>query len=127
MGGRGLHLRPDEAGYFWLVGRTDDLINATSHLVGPFEVESAVIEHPAVSEAGVIGKPDSISIEIVKAFVRLMEGYEPNEEPQSEILQFIRAKLGAALAPREINFVDFLPRARKLGLQEGDTGTLEVN
>ena len=60
----------DADGYFWFVGRADDVINTAGHLVGPFEVESALIEHPAVAEAGVIGKPDPVAMEIVKAFVR---------------------------------------------------------
>ena len=129
--------RYDEDGYFWFVGRTDDVINTAGHLVGPFEVESALIEHPAVAEAGVIGKPDPIAMEIVKAFVALNEGYEPTDELRSEIMRFARQKLSAGIAPREIAFADSLPKtrsgkimrrllkARELGLPEGDTSTLE--
>ena len=129
--------RLDEGGYVWFVGRTDDVINTAGHLVGPFEVESALIEHPAVAEAGVIGKPDPIAMEVVKAFVALKEGYEPTEELRRDISRFARQKLAAAVAPRELEFVDSLPKtrsgkimrrllkARELGLPEGDTSTLE--
>ncbi|HWQ28994.1 MAG TPA: acetate--CoA ligase [Dehalococcoidia bacterium] len=129
--------RMDEDGYFWFVGRADDVINTAGHLVGPFEVESALIEHPAVAEAGVIGKPDPVAMEIVKAFVTLKDGYEPSEELRRELLHFAREKLGPGVAPREIDFVPSLPKtrsgkimrrllkARELGLPEGDTSTLE--
>lgn len=129
--------RLDEDGYFWFVGRADDVINTAGHLVGPFEVESALIEHPAVAEAGVIGKPDPIAMEVVKAFVALKDGYEPTEELRREIMRFARQKLAAAVAPREIDFLPSLPKtrsgkimrrllkARELGLPEGDTSTLE--
>ena len=129
--------RRDEDGYFWFVGRTDDVINSAGHLVGPFEVESVLIEHPAVVEAGVIGKPDPIAMEVVKAFVALRDGYEPTEELRRDIMNFARKKLAAAVAPREIDFLPSLPKtrsgkimrrllkARELGLPEGDTSTLE--
>jgi len=129
--------RMDDEGYFWFVGRSDDVINTAGHLVGPFEVESALIEHPAVAEAGVIGKPDPVAMEIVKAFVSLKEGFEPTDELRRELLGFARQKLGKAVAPREIDFIDTLPKtrsgkimrrllkARELGLEEGDTSTLE--
>ena len=129
--------RMDSDGYFWFVGRTDDVINTAGHLVGPFEVESALMEHPAVAEAGVIGKPDPVAMEVVKAFVSLHEGYQPTPELRNEIMGFVRRKLAAAVAPREIEFVDSLPKtrsgkimrrllkARELGLPEGDTSTLE--
>ena len=127
----------DEDGYFWFVGREDDVINTAGHLVGPFEVESALLEHPAVAEAGVIGKPDPIAMEVVKAFVALKDGYQPSDELRRELNQFARKKLAAAVAPREIEFVDSLPKtrsgkimrrllkARELGLPTGDTSTLE--
>ncbi len=127
----------DEDGYFWFVGRSDDVINTAGHLVGPFEVESALIEHPAVAEAGVIGKPDPIAMEVVKAFVSLKEGYEATDELRRELMGFARQKLAAAVAPREIEIIDGLPKtrsgkimrrllkARELGLDEGDTSTLE--
>jgi len=129
--------RMDEDGYFWFVGRSDDVINTAGHLVGPFEVESALIEHPAVAEAGVIGKPDPVAMEIVKAFVTLKDGYEPSDKLRGELLQFSRKKLGPGVAPREIDFLATLPKtrsgkimrrllkARELGLPEGDTSTLE--
>ncbi|MBI4640717.1 MAG: acetate--CoA ligase [Candidatus Tectomicrobia bacterium] len=129
--------RMDQDGYFWFVGRADDVINTAGHLVGPFEVESALIEHPAVAEAGVIGKPDPIAMEVVKAFVSLKDGYSPSDELRNEIMRFARQKLSAAIAPREIEFIPGLPKtrsgkimrrllkARELGLPEGDTSTLE--
>jgi acetyl-CoA synthetase len=129
--------RMDEDGYFWFVGRSDDVINTAGHLVGPFEVESALIEHPAVAEAGVIGKPDPVAMEIVKAFVTLKDGYEPSDQLRRELLNFSRTKLGPGVAPREIDFIEVLPKtrsgkimrrllkARELGLPEGDTSTLE--
>jgi acetyl-CoA synthetase len=127
----------DQDGYFWFFGRSDDVINTAGHLVGPFEVESALIEHPAVAEAGVIGKPDPERMEIVKAFVSLKNGYSPSEALKEEIQKFVRNALAAHAYPREIEFVDSLPKtrsgkimrrllkARELGLPEGDTSTLE--
>ena len=129
--------RQDVDGYFWFVGRSDDVINTAGHLVGPFEVESALIEHPAVAEAGVIGKPDPVAMEIVKAFVSLKQGFEPTPELRRELIGFARKKLGPGVAPREIEFIDSLPKtrsgkimrrllkARELGLPEGDISTLE--
>jgi acetyl-CoA synthetase len=129
--------RRDEDGYFWFVGRKDDVIKTSGHLVGPFEVESTFMEHPAVAEAGVIGKPDPVAGEVIKAFLSLHDGYEPTDALRRELLGFARARLGAAIAPKEIQFVETLPRtrsgkimrrllkARELGLPEGDTSTLE--
>ncbi|MQF48646.1 acetate--CoA ligase [SAR202 cluster bacterium AC-647-N09_OGT_505m] len=129
--------RMDKDGYFWFIGRADDVINTAGHLVGPFEVESALIEHHAVAEAGVIGKPDPVAFEVVKAFVALHDGHDPTDRLRNEIMGFVRQKLSAAVAPREIQFVDSLPKtrsgkimrrllkARELGLPEGDTSTLE--
>ncbi len=129
--------RRDADGWFWFVGRADDIIKTAGHMVGPFEVESALMEHPAVAEAGVIGKPEPVIGEIVKAFVVVKAGYEPSEELRLEILGFGRTKLGSAVAPKEIAFIENLPRtrsgkimrrllkARELGLPEGDTSTLE--
>ena len=128
----------DPDGYFWFVGRKDDVIKTSGHLIGPFEVESALMEHQAVAESGVIGKPDPVALEIVKAFVVLRGGYEPSQVLQRELLAFARTRLGAAVAPKEIEFVTSLPRtrsgkimrrllkARELGLPEGDTSTLEA-
>jgi acetyl-CoA synthetase len=129
--------RRDADGYFWFVGRSDDVIKSSGHLIGPFEVESALLEHPAVAEAGVIGKPDPIALEIVKAFVSLKPGFMPSDALARELLGFSRKRLGAVVAPKEIVFLDALPRtrsgkimrrllkARELGLPEGDTSTLE--
>lgn len=129
--------RRDADGYFWFVGRRDDVIKTSGHLIGPFEVESILLEHPAVAEAGVIGKPDPIAMEIVKAFVSLKGGYEANETLRRELLGFARARLGAVVAPKEIEFREKLPRTRsgkimrrllraqELGLPTGDTSTLE--
>jgi acetyl-CoA synthetase len=128
----------DLDGYFWFVGRSDDIIKTAGHMVGPFEVESALMEHPAVAEAGVIGKPDPIIGELVKAFVALKPGVKPTEELRMELLGFGRAKLGSAVAPKEIQFEDNLPKtrsgkimrrllkSRELGLPEGDLSTLET-
>ncbi len=127
----------DKDGYFWFVGRIDDVINTAGHLVGPFEVESALLEHPAVAEAGVIGKPDPLAMEVVKAFVSLKEGHQPTDALRHELMGFCRKKLAAAVAPREIEFLDKLPKtrsgkimrrllkAKELGLPTGDTSTLE--
>ncbi|RLC59621.1 MAG: acetate--CoA ligase [Chloroflexi bacterium] len=129
--------RMDSDGYFWFIGRADDVINTAGHLVGPFEVESALLEHEAVAEAGVIGKPDPVAMEVVKAFVALKDGYEESEELLRELRQFAIGKLGKAVAPREIEFLPGMPKtrsgkimrrllkARELGLDEGDTSTLE--
>lgn len=129
--------RRDADGYFWFVGRADDMIKSSGHFIGPFEVESALMEHPAVHEAGVIGKPEPVVGEIVKAFVALKPGVEASEALRRELLGFARQRLGAAVAPKEIAFAATLPktrsgkimrrllRARELGLPEGDTSTLE--
>ena len=129
--------KKDGDGYFWFVGRADDVIKTSGHLIGPFEVESVLIEHKAVAEAGVIGKPDPVAMEVVKAFVSLKDGFEPSDELRRELLGFARVRLGAAVAPKEIAFLPTLPKtrsgkimrrllkARELGLPEGDTSTLE--
>ena len=130
--------RRDADGYFWFVGRADDVIKSSGHLIGPFEVESLLMEHRAVAEAGVIGKPDPVAHETVKAFVLLKSGVQPDEALRRELLGFARSHLGAVVAPKEIEFVSSLPRtrsgkiarrvlrARELGLPEGDTSTLEA-
>jgi acetyl-CoA synthetase len=129
--------RRDADGYFWFVGRSDDVIKTSGHLIGPFEVESVLMEHKAVAEAGVIGKPDPVAGEVVKAFVSLKDGYQPTPELRRELLGFARTRLGAVVAPKEIEFHSSLPKtrsgkimrrllkARELGLPEGDTSTLE--
>jgi len=129
--------KQDADGYFWFVGRADDVIKSSGHLIGPFEVESALMEHRAVAEVGVIGKPDPVAGEIVKAFVSLKLGYELHEALKRDLLGFARKRLGAVVAPKEIDFVASVPKtrsgkimrrllkARELGLPEGDTSTLE--
>jgi acetyl-CoA synthetase len=130
-------VRRDGDGYFWFVGRKDDVIKSAGHLIGPFEVESALLEHPAVAEAAAIGKPDPVALEFVKAFVSLKPGSTPSEALRLELIGFGRSRLGRAVAPKEIDFLPSLPRtrsgkimrrllrARELGLPEGDTSTLE--
>ncbi len=129
--------RRDADGWLWFVGRADDVIKSAGHLIGPFEVESALMEHPAVVEAGVIGVPDPVAGEVVKAIVTLRPGFRPCEDLRLELLGFSRSRLGAAVAPRIITFDQHLPKtksgkimrrllkARELGLPEGDLSTLE--
>lgn len=140
--GDGLYLTGDLAkedadGYFWFVGRKDDVIKSAGHLIGPFEVESALTDHPAVAEAAVIGMPDPTVGEVIKAFVTLKTGFVADEDLRLELLGHARKRLGAAVAPKEIEFADSLPhtssgkimrrllKARELGLPEGDTSTVE--
>ncbi len=129
----------DEDGYYWFVGRADDLIKSSGHLIGPFEVESALIEHDAVAEAAVIGLPDDTAGEVVKAFVTLNPGFDPSEALERDIRGHARKRLGAAVAPRAVVFRNTLPKtrsgkimrrllkARELGLPEGDISTLETD
>ncbi|MBY6201007.1 acetate--CoA ligase [Maritalea mobilis] len=129
----------DADGYFWFVGRADDLIKSSGHLIGPFEVESALIEHDAVAEAGVIGVPDETAGEVVKAYITLNPGFDPSEALERDIRGHARKKLGPAVAPREVVFRKTLPKtrsgkimrrllkARELGLPEGDISTLETD
>lgn len=131
--------RMDEDGYFIYVGRGDDVIKTAGERVGPFEIESALVEHPAVAEAGVIGKPDPEGIrgEIIKAFLVLRKGYTPSKELEEDIRKFIKNRLAGHMYPREIEFRDVLPRtqsgkimrrvlkAQELGLPTGDLSTLE--
>ena len=138
----GLYLTGDLAkrdgdGYFWFVGRKDDVIKSAGHLIGPFEVESALMDHPAVAEAAVIGIPDPTVGEMVKAFVTLKNGVVGDEDLRLDLIGHARKQLGAAVAPKDIAFVDALPhtssgkimrrllKARELGLPEGDTSTIE--
>jgi acetyl-CoA synthetase len=130
--------RRDEDGWMWFVSRADDVIKSAGHLIGPFEVEAALTEHPAVLEAGVIGVPDPVAGEVVKAFVTLDGAYQPSEDLRLDIMGFARRRLGPAVAPRSIAFDQHLPKtksgkimrrllkARELGLPEGDLSTLEV-
>ena len=128
--------RVDDDGYIWFVGRADDVIKSAGHLIGPFEVETVLMEHPAVVEVGVIGKPDPVAGELVKAFVTLRPDIPATEELRGELLAFGRRRLGG-LAPKEIDFDPHLPhtrsgkvmrrllKSRELGLPSGDTSTLE--
>ncbi|MRX72732.1 acetate--CoA ligase [Bacillus lacus] len=127
----------DEDGYFWFQGRIDDVIMTSGERVGPFEVESKLVEHPAIAEAGVIGKPDPVRGEIIKAFVALRDGYEATDDLKDEIRQFVKVGLAAHAAPREIEFKDKLPKTRsgkimrrvlkawELDLPAGDLSTME--
>jgi len=127
----------DKDGYFWFIGRDDDVINTGGHLVSPFEVESALLEFPAVAESAVVSKPDPINMEVVKAFVALKPGYAPGSDIELEIMNFIRKKLSPLAMPQEIEFVESLPKtrsgkimrrllhAKEWGEEIGDTSTLE--
>jgi acetyl-CoA synthetase len=127
----------DADGYFWFVGRADDIIKSAGHLVSPFEVESVLMSHPAVAEAGVIGLPHSLTGELVKAFIALKPGSLANDRLRLELLGYARRLLGPAIAPREIEFTSHLPKnragkimrrllkARALNMPEGDISTLE--
>ena len=127
----------DEDGYFWFVGRDDDVINTAGHLVGPFEIESALLEHEAVAESAVVGKPDPVNMEVVKAFIALKPGFQASKELELDIMNFVRKKLSALAMPQEIEFVPGLPktrsgkimrrvlRAQEWGEEIGDISTLE--
>ena len=133
----GDHAKKDSEGYFWFIGRADDVIKTSGERVGPFEVESALLDHPSVVEAGVIGKPDQLRGEIIKAFVVLQPGIQPSEELKSELEEFVKKHLAGHAYPREIEFIDKLPKtrsgkimrrilkAKELGQPIGDTSTLE--
>jgi len=127
----------DTDGYYWFIGRDDDIINTGGHLVSPFEVESALLEHPAVAESAVVAKPDFVNMEVVKAFVSLKPGYVASAELDLEIMNFIRKKLSPLAMPQEIEFVAGLPKTRsgkimrrvlkaqEWGEEIGDISTLE--
>jgi len=127
----------DKDGYYWFVGRDDDVINTGGHLVSPFEVESALLEHEAVAESAVVSKPDEINMEVVKAFITLNKGYEPNDDLELKIMNFIRKRLSPLAMPQEIEYVDSLPKTRsgkimrrllhaqEWGEEIGDVSTLE--
>jgi len=127
----------DSDGYFWFAGRDDDIINTAGHLVSPFEVESALLEHQAVAESAVVAKPDEVNMEVVKAFVTLKPGFEASTDLELEIMNFIRKKLSPLAMPQEIEYVPSLPktrsgkimrrllRAQEWGEEIGDTSTLE--
>jgi acetyl-CoA synthetase len=127
----------DADGYFWFSGRDDDVINTGGHLVGPFEIESALLEHAAVAESAAIGKPDPINMAVVKAFVALRPGFEPGADLELDIMNFIRKRLSPLAMPQEIEFLDRLPKtrsgkimrrmlkAKEMGQDVGDTSTLD--
>jgi acetyl-CoA synthetase len=127
----------DNEGYFWFVGRDDDVINTGGHLVSPFEVESALLEHPAVGESAVVAKPDDVNMEVVKAFITLKPGFTPSKNLELEIMNFIRKKLSSLAMPQEIEYMDNLPKtrsgkimrrllhAKEWGENLGDISTLE--
>jgi acetyl-CoA synthetase len=127
----------DNDGYFWFIGRDDDVINTGGHLVSPFEVESALLEHPSVGESAVVAKPDEVNMEIVKAFITLKPGFTPSKELELEIMNFIRKKLSSIAMPQEIEYMDKLPKtrsgkimrrllhAKEWGEEIGDISTLE--
>jgi acetyl-CoA synthetase len=102
----------DTDGYYWFVGRDDDVINTGGHLVGPFEVESALLEHPAVAESAAVAKPDPVNMEVVKAFVTLKPGFTETVDLELEIMNFVRKRLSPIAMPQEITFVTSLPRTR---------------
>jgi len=127
----------DNEGYYWFIGRDDDVINTGGHLVSPFEVESALLEHPAVGESAVTSKPDEINMEVVKAFITLKPGFTPGPDLELEIMNFIRKRLSPIAMPQAVEFVDGLPKtrsgkimrrvlhAREWGEEVGDISTLE--
>jgi acetyl-CoA synthetase len=139
---RGWYLTGDRAsidadGYYWFVGRDDDVINTGGHLVGPFEIESALLEHEAVAESAAVGKPDPVNMEVVKVFITLKAGYEPGDDLELEIMNFVRKRLSPLAMPQAIEFVTSLPktrsgkimrrvlRAQEWGEPIGDISTLE--
>ncbi|MBA2342132.1 MAG: AMP-dependent synthetase, partial [Thermoleophilaceae bacterium] len=117
--------RVDEDGYYWYVGRADDVIISAGYRIGPFEVESACVEHPAVKEAAAVASPDAKRGDLVKAFIVLAEGHEPSDETAEEIKRFVRDHLSAYAYPREIEFVADLPKTltgkiRRIELREAE-------
>ena len=129
--------RVDRDGYFWFIGRADDVIKTAGERVGPFEVESALVSHPKITEAAVIGKPDPVRGQIIKAFITLKQGVKPSEALKKDIASYVKKHLAGHAYPREIEFRDHLPKTRsgkivrrllkaqELGLPTGDTSTLE--
>ncbi len=127
----------DSEGYFWFIGRDDDVINTGGHLVSPFEVESALLEHEAVSESAVVAKPDDVNMEVVKAFITLKPGYVFDDDTELSIMNFIRKKLSSLAMPQEIEYMETLPKtrsgkimrrilhAKEWGEEIGDVSTLE--
>jgi acetyl-CoA synthetase len=100
----------DEDGYFWFVGRSDDIITSSGYRISPFEVESSLLEHPAVLESAAIGKPDEARGEIVKAYIILAEGYQASDGLTKEIQTFMKEITAPYKYPREIEYVESLPK-----------------
>ena len=117
--------RRDEDGYFWFTGRADDVILSAAYRIGPFEVESALLEHPAVAESAVVGKPDPDRGQIVKAFVVLQPGFEPNNELAGALQEHCRAVTAPYKYPREVEFVDELPKTRSGKIRRVELRQLE--
>jgi len=127
----------DKDGYFWFCGRDDDVINTGGHLVGPFEIESALLEHPAVAESAAIGKPDPVNMEVVKVFVALKPGFTADADLELDIMNYVRKKLSPLAMPQEIEFMDKVPKtrsgkilrrvlkAKELGQPIGDISTMD--
>jgi acetyl-CoA synthetase len=127
----------DADGYFWFVGRDDDVINTGGHLVGPFEIEAALLEHEAVAESAAVGKPDHVNMEVVKAIITLKPGFAPSDDLELSIMNYVRKRLSPLAMPQEIEFVEKLPktrsgkilrrvlRAKEWGEPVGDLSTLE--
>jgi len=127
----------DKDGFIWFAGRADDVIKTAGERVGPFEVESALVQHPAVAEAGVIGKPDEVRGSIIKAFISLRKGFKASDELKKEISDFVKKNMAAHAAPREVEFVEKVPKTRSgkimrrvlrawdQGLPTGDISTME--
>jgi acetyl-CoA synthetase len=127
----------DEDGYIAVLGRSDDVMNVEGHRIGTADVESALVSHPAVAEAGVIGKPDQLKGESIKAFVTLKVGYAASDELKEQLIEHVRHKLGPIATPSELEFVTTLPKtrsgkimrrvlkARELGIEPGDLTTIE--
>ena len=127
----------DNEGYYWFIGRDDDVINTGGHLVSPFEVESALLEHPAVAESAVVATPDEVNMEVVKAFITLKPGFAPSSDLELEIMNFIRRKLSPIAMPQKIEYMEKLPKtrsgkimrrllhAKEWGEETGDISSLE--
>jgi acetyl-CoA synthetase len=127
----------DEDGYIAVLGRADDVMNVAGHRISTADVESALVSHPTVAEAGVIGRPDPIKGEAIKAFVTLKVGQSPSEELRGQLVEHVRHELGPIATPSELEFVVGLPKtrsgkimrrvlkARELGVEPGDLTTIE--
>jgi acetyl-CoA synthetase len=130
--------RWDADGYYWLMGRVDDVINVSGHRLGTMEIESALVAHPKVAEAAVVGRPDDMKGQAIAAFVTLDEGYEPTEELRQELRKWVAKEIGALARPDDLRFTQMLPKTRSgkimrrllrelatTGEVKGDTTTLE--